>query len=200
MSEKDVGIYSAAAKLVAQLVFVGHIITMTFYLALSKKIDEKSDTTEAFTSGLITILFSIALVLAIFVSLFANDIVSLIYGSKFDGASDILQILAWKWLFIIPAALYTRLLVLKGLTRYEFIKSLIVAGLSLSLNYLLIPHYGLSGAAYISVFSYFVADFLIYALFKATRPMFTTGFNAVVGLFIHPFKSMNNISLTLGSK
>ncbi|MBF4290674.1 flippase, partial [Vibrio anguillarum] len=34
MSEKDVGIYSAASRLITQFVFLGNIITMTFYLAL----------------------------------------------------------------------------------------------------------------------------------------------------------------------
>lgn len=200
MTEEDVGIYSAAGRLVTQFVFIGHIVTMTFYLTLSRKKQNKDKDEIEFTQGLIALLFSMAFIISLVCSIFSDEIISLLYGIKFETAGGVLSILAWKWIFIFPAALYTRILILDGLSKYEFIKSLVVAILSLSLNLVFIPMYGLTGAAYVSLASYFVADFIIYLGFKETRPMFYIGARSILYFFIKPYENIKSISYTIGCR
>jgi len=200
LGDHDVGIYSASSRLVTQLVFLGHIITMTFYLALAKRIDSDSDDQIRFTKGVIKILFIFGFTMSLTVSLMSEYIVYILYGDGFEGAGDVLTIVAWKWMFIFPAALYSRLLVLKGLMRFELIKSLVVAVFSLSANYLLIPVFGIMGAAVISVLSYLIADYLIYSLFKPTRSLFRMATSSVTEVFIKPYQSILDIRYTLSSK
>ena len=200
MSEHDVGIYSAASRLITQFVFLGHIITMTFYLALSKRIDENTPDQEQFIKGVIKLLFIFGFSMSLFTSLLSEFIIEVLYGKGFQGAGSVLSIVAWKWVFIFPAALYSRLLVLKGLMRYELIKSLVVATFSLTANYLMIPTFGLVGAATISVLSFFIADYLIYSVFKPTRGLFSLASTSVLEVFFKPRKSLADIRYTLGSK
>ena len=200
MTEEDVGIYSAAGRLITQFVFIGHIVTMTFYLTLSSKKQNNDKDEMEFTQGLIALLFSMAFIISLVCSVFSDEIISLLYGIKFETAGSVLSILAWKWIFIFPAALYTRILILDGLGKYEFIKSLVVAILSLSLNLVFIPMYGLTGAAYVSLASYFVADFIIYLGFKETRPMFYIGARSILYFFIKPYKNIKSISYTIGCR
>ena len=200
MTEHDVGIYSASSRLVTQLVFLGHIITMTFYLALSKRIESNSPDQQQFTQGLIKILFIFGFSMSLVVSLMSEFIIELLYGTSFDGAGQVLAIIAWKWMFIFPAALFSRILVLKGLMRYELIKSLVVATFSLTANYLLIPIMGITGAAIISVLSYFIADYLIYCVFKPTRSLFKLATTSVFEVFFTPKKTIVDILHTLKSK
>ncbi|HIH0818981.1 TPA: oligosaccharide flippase family protein, partial [Vibrio cholerae] len=161
LTEKDVGIYSAASRLISQFVFIGNIITMTFYLALSNRVNQSSSDEKEFIKGMFSILFSVSFFLSVIIYFFSDLIISSLYGESFHGAEQMLEILVWKWIFIFPAALYSRLLILYGLSKYELFKSFFVAILSLSLNFILIPKYGVVSAAYISLFSYFIADFLI---------------------------------------
>ncbi|TYK64775.1 flippase [Colwellia echini] len=200
LGEYEVGIYSASSRLITQLVFLGHIITMTFYLALSKRIDNNSTDEVIFTKGLIKILFIFGFVMSLAVSVMADFIIELLYGESFKGAGDVLAIIAWKWVFIFPAALFSRLLILKGLMRYELIKSLVVAAFSLTANYLLIPVVGITGAAVISVLSYFIADYLIYSAFKPTRDIFKIASVSVFEVFFKPRQTVLDIRHTLGSK
>lgn len=199
LSEKDVGLYSAAARVVTQFVFIGHIIMMTFYLPLSNK-PEESKEQELFISGLIKILFTLGFLSSLLISTFSQQVISVLYGSEFEKSADVLSIIAWNWVLIFPAALYSRLLVLKGLGRYEFIKSLTVASISLSLNYIIIPVYGIKGAAYVSLFSYFIADFMIYSIFKDTRWLFYNSVSSKIGLLLSPKKSINSILFVVNSK
>jgi len=200
LSTTDVGIYSAATRLISQFVFLGHIITMTFYLALTRRIDRCSPDKDKFISGVIKILFLFGFIMSMGTFIFSEWIIALLYGDKFIGAGDILAILAWNWVIVFPAALYSRLLVILGLAKYEFIKSVVVASLSLTLNFMLIPVMGITGAALVSVFSYFVADFAIYAFFPKTRPLFMLASKAILGLLFNPKKSYETITYTLGCK
>jgi len=200
LGEYEVGIYSASSRLITQLVFLGHIITMTFYLALSKRIDNSSTDEIIFTKGLIKILFVFGCSMSLIVSVMSDFIIELLYGDSFKGAGAVLAILAWKWVFIFPAALFSRLLILKGLMRYELIKSLVVAAFSLTANYLLIPVVGITGAAVISVLSYFIADYLIYSAFKPTRDIFKLASICMFEVFFKPCQTVLDIRHTLGSR
>jgi O-antigen/teichoic acid export membrane protein len=160
MSDHAAGIYSAASKLIIQLNFIGPIITMTFYAALSKRLDNTADFTTM-VAGIVTIFFVIAFPAALVTSIWAKEIVHLLYGAKFTESVETLRVLAWVWLFIIPASLYSRLLIMRGQAKYELIKSIVVAVISVSLNFALIPQYGIVAAAVTSVISYAVADFFM---------------------------------------
>ncbi|WP_166111549.1 flippase [Pseudoalteromonas sp. Z9A5] len=200
MSQADAGIYSAAGKVIMQFAFVGTIITMTFYLPLSKKVDTQSDDLDLFFSGLIKILFVFGLVSAISVGFFSDLIIKLLFGNEFIDAAPILKILIWKIVVIYIAAVFSRMLVLMNLAKFELIKSIVAASFSLSMNYFLIPIYGLYSAAIISVLSFFIADLFFYAVFKKTRYLFFTAIKAMFDVFIHPIKSYENINYVISSK
>jgi O-antigen/teichoic acid export membrane protein len=200
LDDTNTGIYSSASRLITQFVFVGHIITMTFYLTLSNKYFQQHSDYEEFVVGLITILFILGLGLSISVYTFSSLIINTLYGYKFIGAENILEILCWNWIFIFPAALYSRMLVLQNLAKYEFIKSLFIASFSISMNYIFIEKFGITGAAFVSILSYFLADLLIYALFKETRHIFRYAITAYLTLISKPNKALKYALNTIGSK
>lgn len=200
MTEGDAGIYSAAGKVIMQFTFVGTIITMAFYLPLVKKVDENSEDLDYFFSGLIKILFVLGLFSAIFVGIFADDIVKLLFGDEFTDAAPILKILIWKVVVIYLAAVFSRMLILMNLAKFELIKSIVAASFSLSMNYLLIPIYGLYSAAIVSVLSFFIADLFFYVLFKKTRHIFITAMRAILNVFINPIQTYKNINYVISIK
>lgn len=200
LDEKNTGIYSSATRLVSQLVFIGHIVTMTFYLALSDKYFGKSKDYELFLDGLIKILFILGFGIALTVYLLSEQIISTLYGEKFIGAENILKIICWNLVFIFPAALFSRLLVLQNLAKYEFIKSLTIAIFSLSMNFIFIEKYGIIGAAVVSLCSYILADLIFYSLFKETRHIFKQAILSYATTIFNPPKAMKNIMNTLEAK
>ncbi len=197
MSENEVGIYSAASRLITQFLFVGSIVTMTFYLGISSRINEKSLDEEKYIQGVLAMILVIAIIMSSSVFIFSDYIINTLYGDKFNGSEKILEVLSWEWLLILPAALYSRLLILYGLIKYEFIKSLIVAVFSLSLNYLLIPKFGILAAAYVSLFSYFIADLMVYFVFRKTRFLFYIGVKTILLFFTNPREVFSRIIYTL---
>ncbi|CZF77486.1 oligosaccharide flippase family protein [Grimontia marina] len=200
LDEKNTGIYSSATRLISQLVFVGHIVTMTFYLALSDKYFEKSNDYESFLNGLIKILFILGFGMALSIYMLSEQIIIALYGEKFTGAEDILKVICWNLVFIFPAALFSRLLVLQNLAKYEFIKSLTIAIFSLSMNFIFIEKYGILGSAVVSLCSYALADLIFYSLFKETRDIFKKAISSYATTIFNPPKAMKNIIKTLEAK
>lgn len=190
MDVKDVGIYSAAMRLLPQAAFLGHITVITFYGELSERYHTNKADFLDYATKLVRIQISMAFVMALSFSVLAPFIIWVLYGSKFSDSAAVLAIGVWTWLFMFPAALFTRLLVLAKIAKYDLIKTLVVAPLSLGLNFFLIPQYGYIAGAFVCVFALMVSDFLIYAFFKETRFMFKIGVDAIKGLLFSPIISL----------
>ena len=189
MSYHDVGIYSAAMRLVPQAVFLGHVTAITFYSGLAERFQADSEAFFDYAVRVSRLQYVLAIVLSAAVSLLAPLAIWMLYGEKYAGSAQVLAIGVWGWLFMLPACLFSCLLVLARLAKYELIKALIVAPLSLSLNIFLIPRYGMMAGACVSVTTYFLSDFLIYGVFRETRFIFRIGVAALGSLVRSPVVS-----------
>lgn len=186
----DVGIYAAATRLLPQLLFLGQIVAAAFFPAIILRHDASPAEYRSYTLQVARAIVILALVASVSVALLAPLIIQVLFGAAFSGSAPVLQLACWAWVFMLPAALYSRLLILEGLGRVELLKTLVTAGLSLGFNTLLIPRYGIMAAASVSVASYFLADLLLYAVFRDTRPLFRTAVQALSGWFAHPVLSL----------
>lgn len=186
MNVKDVGIYSAAMRLVPQAAFLGHITVITFYGVLSNHYHTSREAFMVYATKIVRIQLAAAFVMSLSFSVLAPFIIWVLYGSKFADSSVVLAIGVWSWIFMFPACLFSRLLVLARLAKYELVKAFIVAPLSLGMNFLLIPMYGGTAAAFVSVCTFMLGDFFVYAFFKETRFMFKIGLVAAIGLIRSP--------------
>lgn len=200
LTDADVGIYSAASKVIMQFSFVGTIITMTFYVSMAKRIDSKSDDRDYYLSGIVKILTVTGVITVIVMWFSSSLIVDILFGDEFKDAAGLLNVLIVKTVFIYIAAVVSRVIILMGLAKYELIKSFLAAAFSFTANLLLVPIYGLEAAAVISVCAYFIADFLIYLFFRDTRTLFFIISKAVVGLFLQPRLSFKNINYVISSR
>jgi len=186
----DVGIYAAATRLLPQLLFLGHILAAAFFPAIIARHDAAAADYRQYTLKVARAIVALSLSASISVALLAPIIIHLLYGEAFAASVPVLQIACWGWVFILPAALYARLLVLEGLGRIELIKTAVTSAISIALNTWLIPRYGILAAASVSIISYFLTDLALYAVFRSTRPLFFIAVHALFDWFIHPWRSL----------
>lgn len=189
MDNHEVGIYSAAMRLIPQAAFIGHIAAITFYSQLVKIHKMSPENFDLVVIKVVKIQALLGLSIAVVGYGLSNLIIYCLYGDKFVESASILSIGTWAWIFMIPAALFSRLLVLTKISKIELLKALIVAPFSLGLNFFLIPKLGSKAAAYVTVASYAVGDFLIYGLFKESRYLFFSWLHAYKQICLNPYKS-----------
>jgi len=79
--------------------------------------------------------------------LYPAGMISLFFGSRYSGAAVPLQILAAGELIQIIVGPNTRAMIAYGKTKLLMVDTFVIAGVNVALNLLLIPRYGINGAA-----------------------------------------------------
>jgi O-antigen/teichoic acid export membrane protein len=113
--------------------------------------------------------FTLAVVIAIAMTLTAKWIMLLAYGEKFVESATVLQIHVWAGCFIFVRALISQHLIITGNEPLSLLSHGVGAILNVLLNMWLIPIYGIEGAAWATLISYAYASFFFLLFAKSTR-------------------------------
>lgn len=146
LGEKSVGIYSAAVRISEAWYFFPVIITATAYPAIVKS---RVDSFIYFSriQNLYVLMFWLAFLISIPVSVFSKDIINLLYGSDYNEASKVLSVHMWGSVFVFLGVAFSSFLNSENLAKVALFRTLIGAAVNIILNFLFIPEYGVVGAA-----------------------------------------------------
>jgi O-antigen/teichoic acid export membrane protein len=158
MTLADVGIYAVGQKVsfLVALALVGFRSALTpLIYANHAKTSIPSDLAKIFR-----VFCAVALVITLWLSVFAREIVELISAEQFHGAARVVPLLIFSVL-LANMYIFAPGLELSRKTGIISAINIAIAVLSLMLNYLLIPFFGILGAAISSLLA-FASGFLIY--------------------------------------
>ena len=168
LDERAVGLYSAAIKLSEIWYFIPGIICVSLFPAIinSKKTDQKLYYSRL--KRLYMLVLVLSLIIAIIVSALAKPIVYLLFGIDYIESISVLRIYAWSTIGFFLGMVSSYYLLAENYMKIYFFSSFFVAVLNIVLNILLIPRFGINGAAIATVVSYGFL-FLVLLFFKITR-------------------------------
>ena len=169
VGDKSVGIYTAALRVSEFWYFVPMAIVTSVFPAI---ITAKTSCQKLYLNRLQT-LYNLLTVICILVA-FAFTIISdwlivKLYGQEFSKASEVLSIHIWSGVFVAMGVARGKWLLVENLQSMGYWYILIAMVVNILGNYIIIPHYGTTGAASVTIISQFVATIVAPALFKKTR-------------------------------
>ena len=157
----EVGIYVAATRLSEAWYFIGLTLIGVYFPKVLQILKEKgvsSYNNEIIRLGRWLIWFGILLaILTVFIS---SWLIVLLYGEAFSRSASVLVVTIWAVPFVYLGAISTRMYVAAGLTRMVLWRSCCGLLLNLVLNYLLIPKYGVDGAAISSLVAHMMTSYI----------------------------------------
>ncbi|WP_121812098.1 flippase [Mucilaginibacter kameinonensis] len=168
---KAVGEYSVSVRVTELWYFIPMILTSTLYPKLVKMKDNK-DSYYKLVLLLLKILFFISFSISIVVNSFSVEIVNMLFGKVYREAAFALNISIWTGIFVFWGVGINNILVIENLNIHNFRKSILGLILNVTLNFILIPRYGINGAAIATLISQFFASYLYFAFQKSTRHIF----------------------------
>ncbi|HXH98625.1 MAG TPA: flippase [Sphingobacteriaceae bacterium] len=168
LGSKQVGIYYAAAKISESWYFIPVAIITSVFPAIIHARKNDIDRYHKRLQNLYDLLIGISLPVAILISFWAQDLITLIYGDQYHGAGTILSIHIWSGIFVFYGSASSQYLLAEGYTFITFLRTSMGAVINVALNIFLIPIYGVLGAAIATLIAYFIATFFI-LLFPHTR-------------------------------
>lgn len=169
IGKEENGFYSAAitCATAAQFVYLAIIDSFRPLILQNKKDD--SPEYEKNVKRLYSITLFLAIAQCIVFTVFAKFIVNLLYGADYSQSSSVLQILVWYFIFSVMGAVRNVWILAEEKQKYLWIINLSGALFNIGLNVLLIPKYGACGAAFASLMTQFIANFVVGFILKPIR-------------------------------
>ncbi|HIF9366962.1 TPA: flippase [Photobacterium damselae] len=171
LGDTEAGIFSAATKLILPWNLIPTAIVTALFPLLIKLNNSQNEFNKKFIE-ISSVLFWIAIIFALIVSVFSSEIITLLYGQEFIGATEVLKIQVWSSVIAFLGPIGTRWLIVKRLQKIEFYKTACAAIVNIILNIIFIQHLGIIGASIASLISYLIANLFFFLIYKHTRSLF----------------------------
>jgi len=152
LGNKPTGVYSVAVSLGLPITMLGTVVGTIIFQRVSA--DESATSRVAKTNRAIRVLVPILTVAVAALAVCASWIVPLIYGSKFDAASEALVLLLPGLFALCIELVIMNFLAGNGSPPIVYIAPLIGLIVNLGANFYVIPRYGINGAATTSSVGY----------------------------------------------
>lgn len=157
VGDQEVGIYSAAVRLAEVWYFIPMIVASSVFPSIveAKKMSEELffDRLQKLYNGMALISYLIVLPITIL----AGWIIVLLFGQPYSKAGLMLAILIWSLVFVSLGVARSTFLTTMNWTKVHLITVSAGCVVNVGLNYLLIPRWGGTGAAFASCVAYWLA-------------------------------------------
>uniref|UniRef100_UPI0040479618 flippase n=1 Tax=Flavobacterium sp. TaxID=239 RepID=UPI0040479618 len=185
----QLGLYSAAIKLTEATYMIPMIVSASFFPLLQKKYADVTQYRRVL-GQLYAFLSWIAVSLALLASLYAEEIVAITYGQQFSGSSDVLVISIWASVPVCIGVVFSKHLLIENRNMTFLARNAIGLSLNVAFNFMLIPIYGILGAALSTLISQIYVAF-IHDVFD-TRYRSELWFRIRAIFFLYPSKAVNH--------
>ncbi len=172
LDDRAVGLYAAAVKFSEIWYFIPLGISSSVFPVL---VEYFKDNPAAFFrkyQNVFNVMAILSVGLAVVMTFVSDRLVGLVYGPEFQASGPVLAIHIWAGVFVflgIAASMWT---MINGYQKFALWASLTGAAVKIGLNLLVIPTYGIVGAAATMVASQAVSAYLPYAVWPKTRKIF----------------------------
>jgi O-antigen/teichoic acid export membrane protein len=170
LGDEAVGIYSAAVRVSEMWYFIPTAIIASAFPSLMQNQDQA--TFEKHFQRLFDLMVAIAFPLALFITVFSNLIIRILFGVEYLGASEVLSVYAWAILFAFMGVPAGRWYLYADLQKLALARTTLGAVVNVLLNIIFIPQYGPVGAAYATLVAIAISNVLFNALDGRTYHLF----------------------------
>ncbi|SIQ95161.1 Polysaccharide biosynthesis protein [Pseudomonas flexibilis] len=157
----ELGVYAAAIKVFEGWMIVPYVISISLLPAIVRFKAAESKSYEKNMAILFAFLFWSSALVALFFSFFGEFVISMTFGSKYLDSASILVVVMWSATFAALGSITARYLTVEGMESKILSRTLVGLIVNVLLNLVLIPVYGVQGAAISTMVTLFVANYLI---------------------------------------
>lgn len=175
LGDQAVGNFSAAIKISEILFFIPSAVIASAAPVLATLHNSDHSRYLWRFQHLFLFLAWYALLAGIIISLSASWIVHFLYGAQYSQAASVLTIHVWATLSVAFGVASGQYLLLEGLTKISLQRTALGCCVNIALNLIMIPRYGVCGAAFATVISYSVATFWLLQNTATKRCLYMMG-------------------------
>jgi O-antigen/teichoic acid export membrane protein len=164
-----VGQYAAAARVSEAWYFIPSVLTASFFPAIINAKKNNEDLYNSRLQKLYDIMVWVAIAIAIPMIFLSDWLIEILYGYQYSEAGNVLMIHIWAGVFVSLGLASNGWLICENLQKFLLVNTFIATITNIGLNYILIPKFGIVGAAWATIISYFLVGYLCLLIWKKTR-------------------------------
>lgn len=180
LNTSAVGQFSVAAKITQLSIFVPLVVAQTITPLLVKVHQESESRYLKKSRQFMDIMVWSGVAMATVMCIFAAPAIKILYGEEYICAISVLQIMAWKTVCMALLSASGQLIIIENLQRYVVFRNLTGCILSVLLNLLLIPRWGVVGSATATVVAVAFAGFISHILIPPYKQIFMRQTNSII--------------------
>ena len=180
LNTEAVGQYAAAVRLSEAWYFIPVIVASSLFPAIINAKKHNEELYNLRLQKLYNLMTWIAIIIAITMTFLNDWVVDLLYGDQYNQAGTVLMIHAWAGIFVFLGVVSGKWFLSENLQILAFWRCFCGMIINIILNIILIPKYGIQGAAVATLLSYFVAGLLFDLFTIRTRRMFFMKLNSFI--------------------
>lgn len=178
LDNESVGIYSPASRITEMFYALPVIISNVFFPKIIE-LKEKNKSILEILRKMYALVIVSTIFTAFSISFFSESIIDFVFGIEYKESIEILILYSWSLVFMGLLVSSSKYLI--AINRSDIILKREIMGMvsNVALNFILIPLYGISGAAVATLISYSIASFFSNLFFKELRPVMKEQFLSI---------------------
>jgi len=188
LGDKEVGLFAAAVRLSEIWYFVPAAIASSVFPAIMRAKQQGESVFQERIQKLYDFMTWLALGVAVATTLLAHWVIHLLYGPAYAESADVLSLQIWAGVPVCMSFVHGRWLIVENLQKYSMYYSGCGAILNVVCNLLLIPIYGIKGAAIATLIAQSAPNAIQYFLPGARHNLYQ-----MLNSFTAPFRVLRTV-------
>lgn len=172
IDKASVGYYAVAESIAGVLIFIPTILSQTIMPILIQNYQVNKEQYQVKAQLFMDVTIWLCIIMCVIVSILAPFVIRLLYGSQYEPSIILLQVCVFKVIGYAFAQATGTMIITEGKQKYVVIRNIIGCVCAILLNLLLLPRYGVLGAAIASVITAIITGYLSHALIPVYQNMF----------------------------
>jgi len=182
---EEVGIYSAAVKIYEAWIVLPYVITISLLPAIINLKKNNTDTYHVRMTQIFRLVIWMSIAAALITTLISEPLMVASFGPEYSESAGTLQIVMWTAVFTAMGSASARYFSAEHMEKKIALRTGLAATLNVLLNLILIPAYGINGAAAATLFCTFFANYLMDWFDPDLKTLLKIKHSAIFG---NPFK------------
>lgn len=172
IDKASVGFFSVAARFVEIIIFVPVILSQTVTPILVKIREQDKDRYAHQSQLFMNVSLWLSIVLCVLTCLVARPLIRYTFGPQYMAAVPVLQVLVFKVVGMTLSQVSGQMIIIERIQQWAVVRNIVGCAVCVSLNYLLIPHYGIMGSAVVTIITMVVSGWFVHLLIPPYRKYF----------------------------
>ncbi len=164
IDKASVGYYAVAESIAGMLIFIPTILSQTIMPILIQNYQVNKEQYQVKAQLFMDVTIWLCIIMCLIVSLLAPFVIRLLYGSQYESSILLLQVCVFKVIGYAFAQVTGAMIITEGKQKYVVIRNIIGCVCAILLNLLLLPRFGVLGAAIASIIASVIVGYVAHAL------------------------------------